>query len=106
MSLPHEHIEGHLLKKCLHFWKQHSSRLLNQMLTWELSLVNQFLTEGKNYSDHCFPSKSYKSCILHLEGQLDLFFTLILMVFSPSFFCLFFYIENKEQDFTAIEKHT
>lgn len=55
----------------------HSSRLLNQTLTWKLSLVNQFLTGTKTK----FLTKLFTYLnldihyVLHMEGQMDPFFS-------------------------------
>lgn len=75
----------------------HSSRLLNQTLTWKLSLVNQFLTGTKTK----FLTKLFTYLnldihyVLHMEGQMDLFFpTLFSMVFPP-FFLLFIFLNRK-----------
>lgn len=95
---PREHVSRHFLKTGLSSWgggvggTTHYSRLLNQTLTWKLSLVNQFLTGTKTK----FLTKLFTYLnldihyVLHLEGQMDLFCHFGFHGLSPSFFCLFF----------------
>lgn len=53
----------------------HSSRLLNQMLIWKLSLVNQFFSGTKaKFLTKLFTYLNLDiHYVLHLEGQTDLF---------------------------------
>lgn len=71
----------------------HSSRLLNQTLTWKLSLVNQFLTGTKTK----FLTKLFTyfnldiHYVLHMEGQMDLFFHFVFHGLFPLLSSVYFF---------------